>query len=79
MGAVDAAEPGFRVAFGEIDKLDGIPAPNRLEILPYVSARDTRAPGSPGDPFFKSNVDEVRRWAVTSGTGCRMVSRSPQR
>lgn len=47
--------PGFVSAFGEIDGLNGIPAPTRLEMLPYVSARDTRAPGTRSNPFFRSN------------------------
>ena len=51
--------PGFVNAFGEIDHLDGIPAPNRLEILPYVSLRDTRAPGSSSDPYYRTNDSKI--------------------
>lgn len=47
--------PGFVSAFGELTGVDSIPAPHRLEILPYVSAGLTRAPGSSANPFFRSN------------------------
>jgi hypothetical protein len=47
--------PGFVSAFGEISGLSGIPAPERLEVVPYISAKDTRAPGSSANPFFHSN------------------------
>jgi hypothetical protein len=50
-----AQSPGFVSAFGEINDLSGIPAPERLEVVPYISARDTRAPGSSANPFFHSN------------------------
>jgi hypothetical protein len=47
--------PGFVSSFGEIDSLEGIPAPRRLEVVPYVSAEETRAPRADGDPFFRAN------------------------
>jgi hypothetical protein len=47
--------PGFVSSFGELTGVDSIPAPHRLEVLPYVSAGLTRAPGSSADPFFRSN------------------------
>lgn len=47
--------PGFVSSFGEIDALEGIPAPRRLEIIPYASAQETRAPRAEGDPFFRAN------------------------
>ena len=47
--------PGFVSAFGEIDGLIGIPTPSRLEVVPYVSARDTRAPGLSSNPYYRSN------------------------
>jgi hypothetical protein len=47
--------PGFVGTFGEVTGIDGVPSPSRLELLPYVSAGLTRAPGNPADPFFKAN------------------------
>jgi len=47
--------PGFVSTFGELTGVDSIPAPRRLEILPYVSAGLTRAPGTSANPFFRSN------------------------
>jgi hypothetical protein len=47
--------PGFVSSFGEIDGLKGIPSPRRLEVVPYVSAQETRAPRAEGDPFFRAN------------------------
>jgi hypothetical protein len=47
--------PGFVSSFGQITNLTGIPSPRRLEILPYVSAGLTRAPGDEANPFYRSN------------------------
>lgn len=47
--------PGFVSTFGELTGVDSIPAPRRLEVLPYVSAGLTRAPGTSANPFFRSN------------------------
>lgn len=47
--------PGYVSSFGTLEGLRGIPAPERLEIAPYTSARLTRAPGTSVDPFFRSN------------------------
>src|SRR6478672_2413581 len=38
-------DPGFVSRFGDLAGLVNIPRPSRLEIMPYVSARATRAPG----------------------------------
>jgi hypothetical protein len=43
---------GFVSRFGDLVGLNGIRAPERLEIIPYVSSTFTRAPGDPADPFF---------------------------
>jgi len=51
--------PGFVSAFGEINDLSGIPASSRLEVVPYLSAQDTRAPGSSANPFFHSNDSRI--------------------
>ncbi|HEX5872534.1 MAG TPA: DUF5916 domain-containing protein, partial [Longimicrobium sp.] len=45
--------PGFVSSFGTVTGLDGVKSPRALEILPYASARVTRAPGSADDPFYR--------------------------
>ncbi|MEO7040682.1 MAG: DUF5916 domain-containing protein [Gemmatimonadaceae bacterium] len=47
--------PGFVSSFGQLTGISGIPSPQRLELLPYVSAGLTRAPGDAANPFFKTN------------------------
>jgi len=46
---------GFVSRFGDLAGLVDVPTPQRLELVPYVSSKLTRAPGSSADPFFKSN------------------------
>jgi Domain of unknown function (DUF5916)/Carbohydrate family 9 binding domain-like len=46
--------PGFVSLFGDLVGLVNVPTPQRLEVLPYVSTRATRAPGNSADPFFHS-------------------------
>ncbi|NJD18071.1 MAG: carbohydrate binding family 9 domain-containing protein [Gemmatimonadetes bacterium] len=41
--------------FGELQGLEDLAAPRRLEVLPYSVARLTRAPGEAGDPFHRAN------------------------
>jgi len=41
--------------FGELQGLEGISPPRRLEVAPYTLARLQRAPGNPDDPFHESN------------------------
>ncbi|HEV2147258.1 MAG TPA: DUF5916 domain-containing protein [Longimicrobiaceae bacterium] len=41
--------------FGELRGLSGLPSPRNLEVLPYTSARLTRAPEEPGNPFYRRN------------------------
>ncbi|HEU0298218.1 MAG TPA: DUF5916 domain-containing protein, partial [Longimicrobium sp.] len=48
-------DAGFVSRFGTLTGLSGVPAPRTLEIMPYASARLTRAPGNPDDPFFQEN------------------------
>jgi hypothetical protein len=43
---------GFVSRFGDLTGLVDLPMPGRLEVLPYVSAKVTREPGDPTDPFF---------------------------
>ena len=45
-------EPGFVSRFGDLRGLVGIGQPSRLEVMPYVSARATRAPGDADNPFY---------------------------
>lgn len=47
--------PGFVSSFGQLTNITGVPSPQRLETLPYVSAGLTRAPGSNANPFYRSN------------------------
>ncbi|HEY0971048.1 MAG TPA: DUF5916 domain-containing protein [Gemmatimonadales bacterium] len=46
--------PGFVSSFGDLTGLVGLGAPRRLEVLPYVSAKAVRAPGSSLNPFYES-------------------------
>ncbi len=46
---------GFVSQFGEVGGISGLRPGRRLEVLPYTSARLTRAPDRPGDPFYSSN------------------------
>ena len=39
--------------FGELRGLERLPSPRRLEMQPYSMARVTRAPGQPGNPFYR--------------------------
>ncbi|MDB4949083.1 MAG: hypothetical protein JWM27_1732, partial [Gemmatimonadetes bacterium] len=43
--------PGFVSRAGELRGLAGLGTPRRLEVLPYTSARLSRDPRVPGDPF----------------------------
>lgn len=50
-----AESPGFVSSFGELTGLRGIPVPERLDLLPYVSTKLTRAPGTNADPLYRRN------------------------
>ena len=43
---------GFVSLFGDLRGLVDIPTPTRLEAMPYVSAKATRAPGDSRNPFY---------------------------
>ncbi len=43
--------PGALYLFGELRGLEGLPAPQRIEIMPYVVARLKTFPRDPRDPF----------------------------
>jgi hypothetical protein len=45
--------PGDVSFYGTLEGLAGLPAPRRLEILPYSVARLTRAAGEPGNPLHR--------------------------
>ncbi|HET9455087.1 MAG TPA: DUF5916 domain-containing protein, partial [Gemmatimonadaceae bacterium] len=44
---------GFVSRFGDLTGLFNLPQPQRLEVLPYASAKVTRAPGNVDNPFYK--------------------------
>jgi len=46
---------GFVSQFGDLGGITGLRSGRRLEVLPYTSARLTRAPDRPGDPFYSTN------------------------
>src|SRR2546423_6625479 len=48
-------DPGFVSYEGDLTGLVDVPNPSRLEVLPYVSTKLTRAPGDPANPFYKTN------------------------
>ena len=50
-----AQSGGFVSKFGELAGLVDLPSPRRVELVPYVSTRLTRAPGDPADPFFHAS------------------------
>ena len=47
-------DPGFISLEGDLTGIVDIPTPQRLEVLPYVSTKLTRAPGDRTNPFYKS-------------------------
>ena len=48
-------DPGVVSRFGVLEGMRGLPAPRTLELLPSLSARLIRAPGSDGNPFYEKN------------------------
>src|SRR6266496_1078238 len=48
-------DPGFVSFEGDLGGIVDIPTPRRLELMPYVSGKLTRAPGDPANPFYRSN------------------------
>lgn len=49
------ADPGYVSMSGDLTGIVDIPIPRRLEILPYMSTKLTRAPGNPANPFYRRN------------------------
>jgi hypothetical protein len=65
-------DPGFVSRFGDLRGLVDVPSPSRLEVMPYVSASATRAPGDQNDPFysktdFKPSVGGDLRYGLPGG------------
>jgi hypothetical protein len=48
-------DPGFVSNEGDLGGIVDIPTPRRLEVMPYASAKLTRAPGDPANPFYRPN------------------------
>jgi hypothetical protein len=48
-------DPGFVSNEGDLAGIVDIPTPRRLEVMPYVSGKLTRAPGDAANPFYRSN------------------------
>jgi hypothetical protein len=48
-------DPGFVSNEGDLTGIVDIPTPRRLELMPYLSAKLTRAPGDRANPFYRSN------------------------
>src|SRR5256714_4117264 len=57
-------DPGFVSLEGDLAGIVDIPTPRRLEIMPYVSAKLTRAPGNPANPFYRANDAKPSAGAV---------------
>jgi hypothetical protein len=61
-GPTPQDEPRRVARFGTLHGLTDLPAPRRLEILPYTVSSMTRAPGDLGNPFYASTD-----WTATAG------------
>jgi hypothetical protein len=48
-------DPGFVSNEGDLAGMLDIPTPRRLELMPYASAKLTRAPGDEANPFYRAN------------------------
>jgi hypothetical protein len=63
---------GFVSRFGDLTGILNIPQPQRLEVLPYASAKVARAPGNIDNPFYKKtdatpNVGADVRYGLPAG------------
>jgi hypothetical protein len=47
--------PGYVSSFGDLTGLSDLPVPERVELIPYVSTKLTRAPGTSADPLYRRN------------------------
>ena len=43
---------GYVSHFGRLEGMSGLRAPRRIELVPYLAGRVTRAPGDENDPFY---------------------------
>jgi hypothetical protein len=50
-----SADPGYISFMGDLTGIVDIPTPQRLEVMPYVSAKLARSPGDLSNPFYKTN------------------------
>lgn len=50
-----SADPGYISFMGDLTGIVDIPTPQRLEVMPYVSATLARSPGDLSNPFYKTN------------------------
>ncbi|CAN5626842.1 hypothetical protein BH23BAC4_BH23BAC4_16960 [soil metagenome] len=48
-------DAGFVSRFGRMHRPEGVRTPRRVELMPYVASRLTRAPGDAGNPFYQAN------------------------
>ena len=48
-------DPGFVSFEGDLAGLVDVPTPSRLEVMPYLSTKLTRAPGDAANPFYRAN------------------------
>jgi hypothetical protein len=48
-------DPGYVSFSGDLAGIVDIPTPRRLELMPYVSTKLTRAPGNKANPFYRAN------------------------
>ena len=58
------SRPGFISQIGEIHGLDGLAAPTRLEVSPYVVAKNEPRPGFERNQDFTGGADV--KWGITS-------------
>jgi hypothetical protein len=53
-------QSGFVSLFGDLEGIEGIEPPRRLEVIPYVAGRGLRAPAVEGDPFRTGREQDGR-------------------
>ncbi|MFA5669099.1 MAG: DUF5916 domain-containing protein [Balneolaceae bacterium] len=48
-------EPGMVSRFGRLEGIENLKKPRRLEVIPYTSAKLTKAPTDAGNPYYNKN------------------------